>query len=227
VTVPQQAASQDLPSFAVENAYRHWAKVYDAVCAPVFRPAHKAAAAAANRIGGEVLEVGVGTGLVLPLYDRQLWVTGLDISEGMLAKARQRLGERPMPHVAALETGDIHELRHPDESYDAIVMPFVLTLLAEPERALDNCRRMLRPGGEIIIVSHFQSATPGIAKIERWLAPRIAGLGLRPDFPLARIAEWAASHEDLAPPAVDSAGPLAVYKRVRIRKLPRSETAVI
>ncbi len=78
----------------------------------------------------------------------------------------------------------------PGCSYDAIVMPFVLTLLAAPSRPLDNCRRMLRPGGEIIIVSHFQSMNSTLAGIERWLAPRVAGLGLRPDFPLARITAW-------------------------------------
>ncbi len=110
-------------------------------------------------MGGAVLEVGVGTGLLLPLYDRSLRVTGLDLSEGMLTKARRRLQESAMPQVVALKGGDIHDLGDPSGAYDAIVMPFVLTLLAAPERALDNCRRMLRPGGEIIIVSHFQSQT--------------------------------------------------------------------
>lgn len=215
---PSPAVARDLPSATVETAYRRWAAVYDAICAPIFRPAHQAAAAAANRIGGTVLEVGVGTGLLLPLYDRSLSVTGLDLSEGMLLKARRRLRASLMPQVVALKSGDIHDLGDPSGSYDVIVMPFVLTLLAAPERALENCRRMLRPGGEIIIVSHFQSANSTLARLERWLAPHIAGLGLRPDFPLSRITEWSECHADLTTPIVTSAGPLGVYKLVRVRK---------
>ncbi len=218
-----QAAGRDLRSAAVARAYGSWASVYDAVCAPIFRPAHRAAAAAANRAGGSVLEVGVGTGLLLPLYDRTLRVTGLDLSEGMLAKARLRLRDCPMPHVVALQAGDIHVFGQPPAIYDAIVMPFVLTLLEEPERALDNCRRMLRPGGEIIIVSHFRSEHHALAGLERWLAPRVAALGLRPDFPLARIADWAAGHADLAAPLVAPAGPFGVYKLVRIRRRPEED----
>jgi phosphatidylethanolamine/phosphatidyl-N-methylethanolamine N-methyltransferase len=214
----QQTVTQDLRSATVEKAYRYWAAVYDAICAPLFRPAHLAAASAANRIGGAVLEVGVGTGLLLPLYDRRLRVTGLDLSEDMLARARRRLGAGALPHVVALQKGDIHEIAHPAASYDAIVMPFVLTLLEGPERALENCRRMLRPGGEIIIVSHFQSTSPRLAQLEQWLAPRVAGLGLRPDFPVARIASWASMHPDLGVPIVTSAGPLGIYRLVRIAK---------
>ncbi len=216
----QPTVARDLSSATVESAYRRWASVYDAICAPIFRPAHLAAAAAANRVGGSVLEVGVGTGLLLPLYDHGLRVTGLDLSEGMLMKARRRLEEDPMPQVVALRTGDIHALADPAGSYDVIVMPFVLTLLARPEQALDNCRRMLRPGGEIVIVSHFQSTGPALAGLERWLAPRIAGLGLRPDFPITRIIGWAAGHADLAAPVVTPAGPFGVYKLVRVGKRP-------
>lgn len=220
-------AARDLRHDTVEKAYGYWAWVYDAFCGPLFKPAHKAAAIAANRIGGQVLEVGVGTGLLLPLYDRDVWVTGLDISEDMLVKARKRLSALSLSHVAGLETGDIHTLRHPAQSYDAIILPFVLTLLSAPETALDNCRRMLRPGGEIIIVSHFQSKTKWIAALEQWLAPRIAVLGLRPDFPVSRIAYWADLEPDLQILPVENAGPFGVYKLLRIRKVELSTGAVM
>jgi phosphatidylethanolamine/phosphatidyl-N-methylethanolamine N-methyltransferase len=217
-SITDQRPSADLSVSTVSNAYGRWAGVYDAFCAPIFQPAHRAAAAAANDIGGNILEVGVGTGLLLPLYGRHLWVTGLDISYAMLARARLRLRRQTLPHVAALEAGDIHALRHPDRHYDAIVMPFVLTLLAAPEAALTNCLRMLKPGGEIIIVSHFQSESPTIARIERWLAPRISSLGLRPDFPITRVRVWAAGWSDVDPPIERRVGPLGVYRLVRLRK---------
>jgi phosphatidylethanolamine/phosphatidyl-N-methylethanolamine N-methyltransferase len=220
-------ASADLDHAVVARAYGHWASVYDVLCAPIFRPAHRAIAAAANRIGGDVLEVGVGTGLLLSLYDRRLWVTGLDISEEMLGHARRRLRHADMSHVAGLEAGDIHNLRHPDNSYDVIVMPFVLTLLSSPEVALSNCLRMLKPGGEIIVVSHFRSETPVVARLEQWFAPRIAALGLRPDFPLSRIRHWAAAHPDMDAPHETPVGPLGVYRLVRLRRKPLSTGDVI
>jgi phosphatidylethanolamine/phosphatidyl-N-methylethanolamine N-methyltransferase len=218
---------RDLPNSKVEKAYSYWAWVYDALCGPLFRSAHIAITHAANRIGGHVLEVGVGTGLLLPLYRKDMSVTGLDLSDRMLAKARARLGGSVMPQVVALEAGDIHELRHPDNIYDVIVLPFVLTLLSNPEKALDNCCRMLRPGGEIIIVSHFQSRSKWIASIERWLAPRIASLGLRPDFPVDRVKDWAGHRNDLEFLMPEPVGALGVYTLVRFRKANLSTGPVI
>lgn len=211
----------------MEKAYGHWAAIYDALCGPVFWPAHRAAANAANEVGGHVLEVGVGTGLILPRYGRHVRVTGLDISERMLAKARKRLRDEDMPHVSGLEVGDIHALAHAAQSYDAIVLPFVLTLLSAPETALDNCRRMLRPRGEIIIVSHFQSRTRWLAAAEAWLAPRVAALGLRPDFPVERIERWASGHSDLKLLPAEGVGALGVYTLLRIRKAALSTAAVM
>ncbi|MCA3564794.1 MAG: class I SAM-dependent methyltransferase [Methylocystis sp.] len=210
--------AHDLPQTKVEKAYGYWAWIYDGLCGPIFRPAHLAITAAANRIGGQALEVGVGTGLLLPLYRRDMSVTGLDISEQMLARARARLGHGHLPQVVALETGDIHTIGHPDQSYDVIALPFVLTLLSAPERALDNCRRMLRPGGEVIIVSHFQSEAAWIASAERWIAPRIASLGLRPDFPVERVRAWADRYGDLEMLPPEPVGALRIYTLLRIRK---------
>jgi phosphatidylethanolamine/phosphatidyl-N-methylethanolamine N-methyltransferase len=219
--MPIPTPARDLPMAVTANAYRRWPSIYDAACGPLFRSAHRAAAEAANRIGGDVLEVGVGTGLVLPLYRRDIGVTGVDLSEDMLAKARVRLGREHLPQVVALEAGDIHTLRHPAESYDAIVLPFVLTLLARPEAALDNCRRMLRPGGEIIVVSHFRSERDAVAAFEQWIAPRIARLGLRPDFPLSRIVAWAAATADMEIVDARPIRPLRVFSLLRIARRAR------
>jgi phosphatidylethanolamine/phosphatidyl-N-methylethanolamine N-methyltransferase len=223
-TAHAKAVARDLPASTVEKAYGYWVWIYDAVCGPVFRPAHVAITDAANRIGGHVLEVGVGTGLLLPRYRCDMTVTGVDLSEKMLARARQSLetGTRGQsvagPGAVSLEVGDIHDLAHPDRTYDSIVFPFVLTLVANPEVALDNCRRMLRPGGEILVVSHFESQAPWIARFERWLAPRIAGLGLRPDFPVDRVEAWASTHDDMVFLKTEPVGLLGVYTLLRMRR---------
>jgi phosphatidylethanolamine/phosphatidyl-N-methylethanolamine N-methyltransferase len=210
--------ARDLETGVVARAYHHWAQVYDQLCGPVFRRAHVAAAAAATRIGGSVLEVGVGTGLLLPLYGANVRVTGVDLSETMLSRARARVAKTGLDRVDDLVIGDIHVLDHADESYNAVVMPFVLTLVESPEVALDNALRMLKPGGEIIVVSHFQSRAPAIAGFERAIAPMLRGVGLRPDFPIARVEAWAATHADAQFLPPEGLGRFSVYTLLRIRK---------
>ena len=68
---------------------------------------------------------------------------------------------------------------------------FVITLVADPERVLSECARVLRPGGEIILVNHFYSERGAVAAIERWSARYVGGIGLRPDFPFSRLLRWA------------------------------------
>ena len=188
-----RAVSRDLPTDAVRKAYGHWAGVYDVLCGPIFRPAHRAAAEAANLIGGDILEVGVGTGLILPLYRPDARVRGIDVSRGMLVRSAERVRRLQLGHVVSLDLADIQVAEGQPATQDVIVLPFVLTLLQSPERALDNCLRLLRPGGSIVVVSHFRSRTPWIARLERRLAPIVAAIGLRPDFALERIEVWAAS----------------------------------
>jgi phosphatidylethanolamine/phosphatidyl-N-methylethanolamine N-methyltransferase len=219
---PMNAIVRDLPDDVVRKAYRRWARVYDGLCGPLFRPAHAAAAQAANAVagaGGDIAEIGVGTGLMLPLYAPHTRVTGIDLSPDMLARARERVVQGRLAHVVALEAGDIHDLAHPNARYDAIVLPFVLTLLARPEAALDNCWRMLRPGGQIIIVSHFRSRHAGLARFEQWLAPLIAGVGLRPDFAIERIELWASVRPRALMLKPQSVGAAGVYTLVRIARL--------
>ncbi len=227
-STPAKAVVRDLPNATVEKAYGYWVWIYDAVCGPIFRPAHVAITDAANRIGGHVLEVGVGTGLLVPRYRHDMLFTGVDLSDKMLAKARANLEIRAKenqpggPRSISLEAGDIHHLAHPDQTYDSIVLPFVLTLVSNPEVALDNCRRMLRPGGEIIVVSHFQSTTHWIARFERWLAPLIAGMGLRPDFPVERVEIWARTHPDMTFLETEPVGKLGLYTLLRMRRMTRT-----
>src|SRR6187402_3408183 len=102
----------------VAGAYARWAPVYDLVFGPVFRQGRRAAIDAAEKVGGRILEVGVGTGISLPDYDKANSIFGVDISEPMLAKARRRVSELGLGHVEAIQVMDAEKLDFPDNAFD-------------------------------------------------------------------------------------------------------------
>src|SRR5213596_1439553 len=105
----------------VEQAYDRWAPVYDFVFGGVFSKGRKAAIAATNKIGGRVLEVGVGTGISLPQYAQTLRIFGTDISEAMLKKARKRVAELGLRNVEDLAVMDAEKLEFPDNSFNVVM----------------------------------------------------------------------------------------------------------
>jgi phosphatidylethanolamine/phosphatidyl-N-methylethanolamine N-methyltransferase len=188
--------STDLDKSTVETAYARWAPIYDAVCGPVMVKGRRAAAAAACAIGGKILEVGVGTGLSFDDYNASTEITGIDMSEPMLGKARAKMASGRYPHVKDVLQMDAHKMSFPDATFDCVVAQFVITLVANPEQVLSECRRVVKPGGRIILVNHLYSETGLAAAVERWAAKRTRSLGLRPEFPFARLAAWAQSNDN-------------------------------
>jgi len=194
-TEPDDYLSRDLDRPTVEKAYSGWAPVYDLLCGPIFRHGRKAAVAAACRVGGRALEIGVGTGLSFRDYDRGgTDVVGIDISPDMLARAEARLAGGRHRRVEAVHLMDAHHLDFPDASFDVAVCQFVITLVENPEQVLSECARVVRPGGEILVLSHLYSETGWAAATERWFAKRTRSIGLRPEFPFARLIAWADAH---------------------------------
>jgi phosphatidylethanolamine/phosphatidyl-N-methylethanolamine N-methyltransferase len=152
----------ELDKETIAKAYARWAPVYDLVFGAVFERGRHAAIAAAERIGGRILEVGVGTGISLPDYSRSNRLCGVDISEPMLRKAQQR-----------------------------VVAQYVITTVPNPEATLDEFARVLKPGGEIVLVSRV-GAEAGLRRaLERWFAPAARKLGWRTEFSWERYADWA------------------------------------
>src|SRR5215468_3068927 len=99
-----------LDNHMVVKAYARWAPVYDLVFGAVFEQGRRAAIAASERVGGRILEVGVGTGISLPYYSDDSRIFGIDISEQMLRKARQRVVERHLHNVERLVVMDAERL---------------------------------------------------------------------------------------------------------------------
>jgi len=209
----------------MEKAYARWAPVYDVLCGPVFVNGRRAAARAAREVGGRILEIGIGTGLSFDDYDGSTEITGIDLSEPMIARARLRAASGRYPHVKGLAVMDAHELRYADASFDCVVGQFVITLVADPERVLSECARVVRPGGQIILVNHLYSERGLAAAVERLLAQKARKLGLRPEFPFARLAAWAESHGGAELIERRKVKPFGVYTLVRFRRAERQSQA--
>jgi phosphatidylethanolamine/phosphatidyl-N-methylethanolamine N-methyltransferase len=184
----------ELDRDTIEKAYARWAPVYDLVFGAVFERGRMAAIAAAEQAcpaGGRILEVGVGTGISLPDYDRSHRLVGIDISAPMLRRAQERVVEHKLLNVEALAVMDAKHLAVPDASFDVVVAQYVITAVPDPEATLDEFARVLRPGGEIVLVNHIGAETGLRRAFERWFSPLARRLGWSPDFPWARLTRWA------------------------------------
>jgi phosphatidylethanolamine/phosphatidyl-N-methylethanolamine N-methyltransferase len=175
---------------AVEKAYARWAPVYDLVFGKVFDHGRQASIKAAERVGGRILEVGVGTGISLPDYARTNRLVGIDISAPMLRKAQERVAGHGLTNVEALAVMDAKHLAFPDNFFDVVVAQYVITAVPDPEATLDEFARVLKPGGEIVLVNHIGAESGPRKVFELAFAPLARRLGWRPEFPWGRLTAW-------------------------------------
>ena len=141
---------------AVRAAYRRWAGVYDIAFGWISASARRRAIDLVNTLPGtRVLEVGVGTGLALPSYNRDKRITGIDLSAEMLERARERVAEQKLSHVEALLELDAEDTGFADASFDVAVAMFVASVVPHPRQLLAEMRRVVRPGGQILFINHF------------------------------------------------------------------------
>jgi phosphatidylethanolamine/phosphatidyl-N-methylethanolamine N-methyltransferase len=199
--------------------YARWAPVYDRVYHKLLSDAHRRTAQAAAACGPDILEVGVGTGLVLPYYPSHARVVGVDLSEHMLAKAMEKVRERPLPHVQFVAAMDACRLGFPDASFDAVAVPFVITLVPDPEGALAECARVLKPGGEIVVSSKLGQDAGVQARVEEAVAPLMKAVGWSSAFKISRVKAWAERHGGFEVLGVEPLFPLGFFKLMRLRKL--------
>jgi phosphatidylethanolamine/phosphatidyl-N-methylethanolamine N-methyltransferase len=189
-STPRQVMPVDFDMETIGRAYGRWAPVYDLVFGPIFDVGRRATIAAAERVGGRILDVGVGTGISLGGYSSALRIVGVDYSEVMLRRARERVRQHKHAHVEALAVMDAQHLGFPDSSFDAVVAQYVLTAVPDPEGTLDEFARVVRPGGEIILVNHLSSEGGIQRAIEERLAQMVQRLGWCLDFDWPRLESW-------------------------------------
>lgn len=223
---PSKSIGCDPEQDVIQKAYARWAPIYDFICGPIFLNARRVTAHAAREVGSSILEIGVGTGLSLGDYDGCTELVGIDISAPMIARAKARITNGQYPYVKELLQMDAANLEFKDQYFDCVVGQFVITLVDNPERVLSECARVLKPGGQIILVNHLYSETGLAAAIERWASHYARPLGLRPEFPLARLTAWAETREDIRFLDHYSVPPFGAFTLVRFGRISISGSAV-
>lgn len=178
----------------IERVYTSYAGVYDQIFGKVFHEGRESAIRNLNVQPGErILEVGVGTGLALPMYPRHCRIVGIDLSEGMLSKAKERAEAHQLTHVELLRM-DAGAMDFDDDSFDTVVAAYVVTAVPDYRKVVNEMIRVCRPGGRIIMLNHFSNGNKIIAAVEKVISPITKHLGWRTDLSLNTVLEGTTLH---------------------------------
>ena len=200
---------------SIRGAYRRYASYYDKVFGPFFAQGLQRAVERLNEKPGQrILEVGVGTGLSLPKYDPRSRVVGIDVSPDMLAKAEERVARECQPGtVESLQVMDAEAMDFPDNSFDSIACMYVVSVVPDPQRLINEIQRVCKPGGDIYIVNHFASRNPVVRGLEKSLRPLSKLMGFRPDMEIETLP----NHEGFPRLSVDNANMMGYWKLIHYR----------
>ena len=216
-----QLTDSDLKTAGVASAYDRWAPIYDLVFGRVFKEGRRDAinaAEAALPAGGRVLEVGVGTGLNLPLYKPTTRLVAVDLSPGMIAQVKKRKAQLGLPNLEQVEVMDAAAMTFADNDFEVLVANYIITSCPDPEAALDEFVRVVKPGGEIVITTRI-GANKGLrGSIEKALMPITRRLGFRTEFPYSRYADWARANGKVELVENRPLPPLGHFSILRYRK---------
>jgi len=199
---------------AVLDAYRRWAPIYDYTFGRIAREGRRHAVELINEGDGRVLEVGVGTGLSLPDYDRRLEIVGIDLSPDMLEKARERVASEALGNVTGLHEMDAADLKFPNAAFDTVVAMYVMTVVPEPEVVMRELARVTKPGGQVLLVNHFSQREGVRGWVERRMAPFADKIGWRSVFDVSRVTVC----DDLELVQRKSLRPLGLFTMLRFAK---------
>ena len=199
---------------AVLDAYRRWAPIYDYTVGRIAREGRRHAVELINEGDGRVLEVGVGTGLSLPDYDRRLEIVGIDLSPDMLEKARERVASEALGNVTGLHEMDAADLKFPNAAFDTVVAMYVMTVVPEPEVVMRELARVTKPGGQVLLVNHFSQREGVRGWVERRMAPFADKIGWRSVFDVSRVTVC----DDLELVQRKSLRPLGLFTMLRFAK---------
>jgi len=189
---------------STERVYSFYAGIYDHLFGPVFQPSREALIERLDALpGSRILEVGVGTGLLLPLYPRHVEIVAIDLAYRMLDRAQRRAKRLELRHIA-LARMDAGRMAFPDDCFDAVLAAYVVTAVPDHRSLLKEVIRVCRPGGRVMLVNHFTNGNGLLAACERAVSPICTHLGFRTDLSLEQVLDGA---------------PLAVLHHERVKPL--------
>jgi phosphatidylethanolamine/phosphatidyl-N-methylethanolamine N-methyltransferase len=173
----------------VERVYSVYSGFYDLIFGRIF---HKSRANAIDLLdihpGENILEVGVGTGLSLPLYPPYCHITGIDLSGSMLEKSRRRIQKQEISNVT-LKKMDATRMDFSDNFFDAVLAAYVISTVPDPKGVVQEIVRVCKEGGKIVFLNHFQNGNKLISIFEKTLSPICKRIGFRTDLDLAAILQ--------------------------------------
>jgi len=183
----------------VQRAYELYAPVYDFIFDWIFAPGRTAAVKQlAIQRSDSLLEVGIGTGLNLPLYPWSCHLTGIDLMQEMLDKAVERVHNLAMPNVT-LKVMDATSMDFGENEFDKALATYTISAVPDPVAILREMRRVVKPGGIIVILNHFRSQRRVTGWVEDMLAPLCTRLGWKSNLSLEPLLE----RVELVPESID------------------------
>lgn len=200
---------------SILKSYARYAPVYDQTFGWLLSFKGRAMAAGfTNQRPGKILEVGVGTGISLPYYRHEHQVHGIDISPQMLDRAHKRVHRKRLGNVTQLTIMDARKLQFADNTFDFVVAAYVMSVVPEPEKVIQEMERVCKPGGDVLIVNHFAAEKGMRRNVESMLAPLSNKLGWRPDMPVEVVLE----HTKLKEISRQTLPPVGLFTLLHLRK---------
>ncbi|MDA2927960.1 class I SAM-dependent methyltransferase [Acidobacteria bacterium AH-259-G07] len=173
----------------VEKLYNRYSTFYDLLFGKVFHNGREIASELLDLFpGAQLLEVGIGTGLSLPLLPRNIQVTAIDLSLKMLNHARKRIGALNSHHVQLFKM-DATQLEFADNSFDRVLATYFISTVPDPIKVILEMKRVCRSGGYLVFLNHFHYEVPVIGSLEKHLSPLFYRIGFRTDLNLQELME--------------------------------------
>lgn len=180
----------------IQKIYSRYSGFYDLIFAQLFSPRIRLGLQKIGIQKGErILEVGVGTGLSLVLYPETCQVIGIDITRRMLERAKAKKEKLGLSHINLFEM-DGENICFKNNSFDHAVLPFVISVVPNLERLMEEVKRVTKHGGKIIIMNHLWTKSSLFSRMEEKLSPFFMKLGWRTGLSVDILANHCSLHID-------------------------------